>query len=283
LNGAFGKSNEDFGMKPTESPIKASRRLPRNRVSSPLGGVTVAGTIRAGRGVEEKFRVFGKYAAVYLAHGSGLYREPGKPDRPLRAGDLITVFPEIPHWYGPLAGGRWDEIFIVFEGPVFDLWRESGLLDPAQPIRHLEPISYWHQRFAALTGSREAGTPAQALQETVGLQSLLAEAHGSAAPGVAEPWLLGAKAALERQPDDRSAARSLGVSYETFRKRFTAQAGMSPGRYRAARRMDAACVLLADRALRLRDIADRLGFSDEFHFSRRFKQLAGMSPSQFRG
>jgi len=31
-----------------------------------------------------------------------------------------------------------------------------------------------------------------------------------------------------------------------------------------------------------RQIAERLGFCDEFYFSRRFKQLTGRSPRQFR-
>ena len=31
-----------------------------------------------------------------------------------------------------------------------------------------------------------------------------------------------------------------------------------------------------------REIADRLGFCDEYHFSRRFKQVVGLSPKEFR-
>jgi AraC-like DNA-binding protein len=32
----------------------------------------------------------------------------------------------------------------------------------------------------------------------------------------------------------------------------------------------------------LRVIAEELGFCDEFHFSRRFKQIAGVSPAVYR-
>ena len=43
-----------------------------------------------------------------------------------------------------------------------------------------------------------------------------------------------------------------------------------------------ACELLADGELTGRQIAAALGFNDEFHFSRRFHQITGRTPSQFR-
>jgi AraC-like DNA-binding protein len=52
--------------------------------------------------------------------------------------------------------------------------------------------------------------------------------------------------------------------------------------YRAIRRIDAACAMLQQPGPTMRDIAASLGFSDEFHFSRRFKQITGMSPREFR-
>ena len=43
-----------------------------------------------------------------------------------------------------------------------------------------------------------------------------------------------------------------------------------------------ACRLVHEERLTNREIADQLGFSDEFHFSHRFKQVTGRSPAQFR-
>ena len=77
-------------------------------------------------------------------------------------------------------------------------------------------------------------------------------------------------------------AADLGLPFETFRKRFAAATGMSPGAYRSARLIDEAGRLLATGSLTCREIAERLGFRDEHYFSRRFRQLAGMSPTAFR-
>lgn len=75
-------------------------------------------------------RVLGSYALVYVVGGGGEYSDARGTRRQVSEGDLIWVFPDIPHAYGPARGGRWDEIYLVFDGPVFDLWRQRGLLDP---------------------------------------------------------------------------------------------------------------------------------------------------------
>ncbi|MET4579853.1 AraC-like DNA-binding protein [Ottowia thiooxydans] len=49
-----------------------------------------------------------------------------------------------------------------------------------------------------------------------------------------------------------------------------------------ARRMDLACSLLANTDRPIAEIAARVGFEDEAYFSRRFRQLRGLSPSLFR-
>ena len=41
-------------------------------------------------------------------------------------------------------------------------------------------------------------------------------------------------------------------------------------------------MLMTERNLNNKEIAETLGFYDEFHFSRRFHQITGQSPRQFR-
>jgi AraC-like DNA-binding protein/predicted GNAT family N-acyltransferase len=73
------------------------------------------------------------------------------------------------------------------------------------------------------------------------------------------------------------------MSYESFRKRFQRETGVSPARYRTLRRIEAARELLRySPQLTNRQIAETLGFADEYHFSRRFTQIAGSTPRQFR-
>nr|CAA9234579.1 hypothetical protein AVDCRST_MAG63-1272 [uncultured Armatimonadetes bacterium] len=270
-----------------------TRVLFRNDVGTPLGRLTLAGSIRNGQGVvpAHPLRVYGSYAVMYLWEGSGRYEDASGRRRTVRAGDLVVVFPELAHSYGPRAAGeRWSELYIVFDGPVFDLWRQTGLLDSAQPVHRLEPVEEWLGKLKAIAEAPRPTTAAERLRELCRFQGLLAEALGVHPAREAEPgemrWLARARGLLETdlslEIDLSDVAAEVDLSYENFRKRFQQQVGVSPARYRATKRIEAARDLLRYTQMTNRQVAESLGFSDEFHFSKRFKQIAGTTPRAFR-
>ena len=88
------------------------------------------------------------YSLVYLLEGGGtFFEERLRSERSVAAGDLLCLFPNIAHVYAPHDGTRWNEINVEFSGLVFDAWMGAGLLDPENPVRHLEPVAYWNRRF----------------------------------------------------------------------------------------------------------------------------------------
>jgi len=255
-----------------------------------LGRITLSGLAHRTSGGLSTMRIFGSYAAVYCFDGRAYYKDTNGLDLPILPGDLILVFPELGHRYGPQKGHLWSEYFLCFEGPVFDLWRQSGFLDSARPVHHLEPVDYWLKQFQSVLGSDRTPGLAPSVLETCRLQQVLAEALLSEELRAISPhdldWVSRAKGLLEADLDRRQSmpriAGKLGSSYETFRKRFTRIVGFSPAHYRDARIIDHACRLMQEENLSNKQIADRLGFCDEFHFSHRFKQILGQSPRKFR-
>lgn len=77
-------------------------------------------------------------------------------------------------------------------------------------------------------------------------------------------------------------ARSVGLHPTYFSNEFKRRFGMSPMRHLCARRIECAKELLANPETKMAEIAGRTGFRDAFHFSRTFKRLTGLNPSEYR-
>jgi AraC-like DNA-binding protein len=77
-------------------------------------------------------------------------------------------------------------------------------------------------------------------------------------------------------------SEDLGVSYSWFRRSFRAHTGLTPQRYRLLQQLDRACQLLGDTGLPVGVIAERLGFSSQAYFARRFRKETGFSPTVWR-
>lgn len=261
----------------------------KSSAHSPIGAVKSYGWLKASRGLGQgRGRKLGRYALVFSLSGTCSYWDEINGQKTIRSGEAFFVFPDIAHRYGGLANDPWDELFIVFEGPVFDSWRKQGLLDPQRPFLQLQPVHIWRRRIEECLETRGRVGQAAALWQVIALQALIADALDAQKPGKdTHPAWIEAACALLSQPGAQTlrlpeVARSLGVSFETFRKRFTVTMGMSPTRWRSARMVDAAARLLTSTQLTGKEIAERLGFSDEFHFSRRVRELSGMTPTEFR-
>lgn len=80
----------------------------------------------------------------------------------------------------------------------------------------------------------------------------------------------------------RDAAAMCGMSKAVFGRQFKEAAGMTLGQYLNHVRMAHAVELLEGTRDTITQIAFRLGFSDQSHFDRRFRQTFGCTPTQHR-
>jgi AraC-like DNA-binding protein len=105
----------------------------------------------------------------------------------------------------------------------------------------------------------------------------------SRAPSAPRDWLDRLAAEL-REPQQRvgALARAQGVSPEHASRAFARRFGMTPARFRAEYRLQAALRALADGVLSLAQIAVQAGYADQAHFTRAVASATGVSPARLR-
>ncbi len=83
-------------------------------------------------------------------------------------------------------------------------------------------------------------------------------------------------------PTTAELARQFNTSRRSLLRLFKATTGTSPSRYMEDMRIDSAKTLLATSMMSMKQIAHEAGYSTASHFSTRFHQLTGLTPSAFR-
>jgi AraC-like DNA-binding protein len=257
--------------------------IPLSGPLSPIGNAEFGGRLRGtpGTGLSQ-FRVYGMYALVFLLEGGGRYRDRRGMDRRLSRGDLVVVFPEHPHQYGPEGGENWDEVFIAFKGLAFEGWRSHGL-DPANPVWRLDSPRAMARRFFEILRMPTASL-AESTAMAAAIHRLIADALAQR-PLARENWLEKAKQLLDggtEAPTPQEIAARSGMSHDYFRKCFKTATGESPSSFRRRRRLAQAALMLQRSDLKLDMIAESLGFCDGFHLSKAFKKEFGKSPAEYR-
>lgn len=276
------KLPSDFDSTPwLESPLKTS-----------TGTIHLAGSLRNTPAIgTDRMRILGNYALVILLRGSGVYRDARGRKMPLRSGHAIHVFPELAHAYGPsIPGAEWNEIYIVFEGPVFSILRDCSLLSADQPISRLRSTSQTFERLKRIfelpcPGSESHAT--RAMGEFLALLFDISTQPDTSAATAGDETIRTAMGLLATPQEERwlsagQVAAQVGLTWETFRKRFKQSIGLPPARYQMQKKIERACAALYQGPSSLKQLAADLGFFDEFHFSKAFKQVVGQPPSTYR-
>jgi len=87
---------------------------------------------------------------------------------------------------------------------------------------------------------------------------------------------------LAESLDSATLAKIAGLSLSHFNRLFREWTGYSPLDHLRRQRIALARQLLASVDLSIKEVAARSGFKDPYHFSKAFRQLDGLSPTQFR-
>ena len=183
----------------------------------------------------------------------------------------------------------WRHRYVAFRGARVERWAAEGLFPvPPQPAPGDRDFGPRFDQLLDLATAR-GGEPCATLRAAHLLEEILIElAEARMAAGTRPAWLKAAVAKLdvaargEAGVDYESVAEALGMTEVTFRRRFRAVMGVPPHEYVLRSRVAEARRLLGETDVPIKSIAQQLGYSDVYFFSRQFRKFAGVPPALFR-
>ena len=107
-------------------------------------------------------------------------------------------------------------------------------------------------------------------------------AQGGLSPGAMRRIREYVEAHLGESMDLATLATVAGLSIHHFARGFKQSTGLTPHHYLTRKRVERAQDMLAHTALSLSEVAYAVGFSDQSHLARHFRQMLGVTPGQFR-
>lgn len=237
-------------------------------------------------------RVLNEYQVIYIAKGEGLFESHSCELQPVKAGNILLLFPGEWHRFKPMEQTGWDEFWVGIKGHIMDnlvqqkfFTVENALVDVGL-----------HESIIQLLGTiiedtREEKTGYQPLVAGM-VMHLLGAIHSftknrsyaaeDATASIIEKARILLRTNVVENISMEKVAEQLNVSYAWFRKAFKAYTGIAPHQYLTQLRIEKAKGYLDDHKLSIKEIAFKLNFESIFYFSRLFKEKVGVSPEMYR-
>jgi AraC-like DNA-binding protein len=233
-------------------------------------------------------RTLNEYQVIYITKGSGLFETRGM-SLPVAAGSVMILFPGVRHVYKPDFEVGWTEYWVGFKGPYADSLQSRGFLSPDRPLYEIglrNDLLAAFTRIFDLVLSQEPLYQIRASSTAIGLVAdVLAFDRKAAQFSHSESLVQKAKFQMEERVYGEinlgAICESLGVSASHLNEVFKAYTAMTPYQYFIGTKIHKAKELLEGGGQAVKEVAFRLGFKDEYYFSRLFKSKTGVSPSRW--
>jgi AraC-like DNA-binding protein len=228
---------------------------------------------------------------IYCVKGGGWCELAGHLHT-VRAGDLLVLPPDAPYTCGSHVANPWTLHWACAIGANLpEYLNELGVFAQAPLVWMGEDLQLARLFNEVLQTLEHGSSFLNLLQASHALAHLLAVSirhrheRTRDASDVVEKVAQGIIYMSEHldQPLRVSALAALAnLSQAHFSVLFKQQTGCSPRDYLHLLRIHRACQLLRGSTLNVKEIAARLGYQDQFHFSRQFKAFQGLSPTEYR-
>jgi AraC-like DNA-binding protein len=231
-------------------------------------------------------RQFPFYAIEFVKAGHGSVKLDGRRHA-LRPGSIFTYAPSTHCEIHNEAGDPMVKYFLNFSGRSVPQWLRACKLPPGQAR-----VVSSHANLAGIFDEiihegQHASTQAVRICQTLfSLLLLKVEGDAAVAGRTREPAreaFLRCKGLIDARARElgtlEDIAQAAGVEPASVCRWFRRYHGASPYQYLLRRKINLAAEYLLEHGGLVKEAASSVGFSDPFHFSRRFKAVHGVAPS----
>jgi AraC-like DNA-binding protein len=232
---------------------------------------------------------FRYHSVEYVDSGSGSVTLGGRRFG-LRPGSLFRYGPGLPHAISADDRPPMVKYFVDFAGKAAATLLRGGPWSEPRPLRVAEPARV-RALFDELQRLGQRPTAHTQRLCTLVLEQILLLASDEALPeetGESAAWdtYQRCRRHIEEQclgiASLAQVAEACAVSQAHLCRLFRRFGAESPYRLLVRLKMARAAALLLDRKLLVKDVGQRIGYDDPYHFSKTFKRIYGMAPDAFR-
>lgn len=226
-----------------------------------------------------------KYLLVeYVLKGEG-FVEIDSQRHICKKDSLYILPPGLDHQYGSMDKDPWEKIFFICEGELIEHLltvyncKSTYFLDDCADMLH------FFREFSLLQNEIGVHINASLLLhkffQEIFLKRVRSKNKRHISP-LSAKLKIELDRSLERKINLDILSKELGTSKIYMIRKFKNDFGTTPYEYLLNKRIESAKIMLTHTSLFIKEIAEKLCFSDQYHFSNYFKKKTGTSPQNFR-
>jgi AraC-like DNA-binding protein len=277
----YSKEDERLGMVCTTAgsqEIKPGTVYPPNKEKHPVLFRSVA-----------EGRILSEYQIVYIINGKGVFSSAGKTWDVI-PGSMLLILPGLMHSYKPAKETGWLEYWVGFKGSYFDKLSREGFLSEERLFFDIGHYDYLITVFNRIFDEVRSQKPLYQIKACSGVLTLISEmlsrSRRQEQPDFYQKIVDEAKYLMETHIDGAinlpNIASQIGISTSRLNEVFKQFTSMTPYQYYIHIKIHKAEELLSDDNISVKEAAWRLGFDDQYYFSRLFKHKTGLAPSGWK-
>ncbi len=230
------------------------------------------------------------YSISYILSGEGVFEDEKGKTYEFHPGCVVQRYPGSKYSIHRFESVAHSEFFIVLPRSLYLSFASTGIIQDDYSVFDAGADPVFKSRLSQFVRDFRNSSDGElrvALLETISLIVDCFKRDRSREADSQETLLIDkACQMLSENPGSNlkleTIAQSLGISYESFRKKFRQRKNISPAQFRIQKRLEYAMTLLIEDKAPIKEIAFELGYANSANFNKLFQKATGQSPAAFR-